>query len=101
MNPKVETLVAVVVESGVTPSTNEGFCLVTAMGSDGATLVGQLTVEEVRKMALDWLCSAEAAEQDAVIMAHFAGDAEGAAALLGRLRRARDRVTPPPDQSSN
>jgi hypothetical protein len=46
----------------------EGFCTVAAHSEGGQILVGQLDPKEVRAMALAWLESAEAAEQDAAAL---------------------------------
>jgi len=55
------------VTSGVNEE-GEGFCTVAASSPDGTILVGQLSPAEVRAMALAWLESAEAAEQDAAVL---------------------------------
>lgn len=45
-----------------------GFVTVAASSKDGTILIGQLSPDEVRKMALQWLESAEAADQDAAVL---------------------------------
>ena len=56
------------ITSGVN-SKGEGFCTVAARSQgDRRVLLGQLTPEEVREMALAWLSAAEAAEQDAAVL---------------------------------
>lgn len=55
----------------VTNSVNEQgepFLTVTAVTEGGRFIPGQLDPNEVRKMALAWLASAEAAEQDAAVL---------------------------------
>lgn len=60
-------LTGVFINSGVNDQ-GEGFCAVQATSATGTILHGQLTPTEVRRMALDWLESAEAAEQDAAVL---------------------------------
>lgn len=54
------------VRSGVNED-GVGFCHVVVTTDGGRVLLGQLTPEEVRTTALDWIGAAEAAEQDAVV----------------------------------
>lgn len=56
-------LKAINVRSGVNED-GVGFCHVMVNGGD---LMGQLSPEEVRQMALAWLGAAEAAESDAAV----------------------------------
>jgi hypothetical protein len=63
----VTTLAGVFVTSGVNEA-GAGFLTVAAHGTDGTIMVGQLAPAEVRAMALAWLESAEAAEQDAAVL---------------------------------
>ena len=59
---------SVFVTSGVNDA-GQGFCTVAAHSrDDGIILLGQLTPTEVRAMAMAWLESAEAAEQDAAVL---------------------------------
>ena len=60
-------LEGIYVTSGVNGK-GEGFCTVSAHAASGIILVGQLPPKEVRTMALQWLESAEAAEQDAAVL---------------------------------
>lgn len=60
-------LAAVDVRSGVNGD-GEGFCTVVASSASGRLLVGQLTPDEVRALALSWLEAAEAAEHDAAVL---------------------------------
>lgn len=46
----------------------EGFVTIVATSDDGTIWLGQLTPTEVRRMAMDWLEVAEAAEQDAAVV---------------------------------
>ena len=55
------------VTSGVNDK-GEPFLTVAASSNDGAILIGQLSPAEVRGMAMAWLESAEAAEQDAAVL---------------------------------
>ena len=61
------TLRDVHVTSGVNGA-GVGVLTVAATGADGRILLGQLTPAEVRRLALDWLEAAEAAEQDAAVL---------------------------------
>jgi hypothetical protein len=55
------------VRSGVNEQ-GQGFCTIVARSTGGRLLMGQLSPGEVRAMALAWLESAEAAEQDAAVL---------------------------------
>lgn len=69
----------------------KGFCTVTVNGGD---LVGQLSPEEVRRLALDWLEAAEAAETDAIvgrILTSHGAPPEVAAEFLVDMRKRRSR----------
>lgn len=57
-------LVSIDVRSGVNER-GEGFCTIVAHGTNRTIMLGQLSPGEVRKMAMDWIEAAEAAEQDA------------------------------------
>ena len=46
----------------------EAFCSVTAVTGDRRLFVGQLDTATVRRMAMDWLECAEAADQDAAVL---------------------------------
>lgn len=68
----------------------KGFCTVVVNGGD---LLGQLTPEEVRAMALAWLEAAEAAHTDEVLMKVLMEEAEfelkHALSFLVMMREAR------------
>ena len=82
-----DDLVSIDVRSGVNER-KEGFCTIVATAHGGRILLGQLTPNEVRDMALRFLGAAEAAETDAIvyqlladkfhlednIIGHFIGD---------------------------
>ena len=55
------------VRSGVNER-GEGFLTVIATAGDGRMILGQLDPATVRRMAMDWLEAAEAAEQDAAVL---------------------------------
>lgn len=91
-----EGLVRVEVTSGVSAFTGEPFCQILAHGDAGTILRGELSPDELRRMAMDWLQSAEAADQDAAVYAVAADlldDDAGklfAAAVVAELREMRD-----------
>jgi hypothetical protein len=60
-------LESIFVTSGVTTE-GKPFCTVAAHGDGGVILLGQLDPATVRSMALQWIESAEAAEQDAAVL---------------------------------
>lgn len=62
-----DDLVSIDVRSGVNER-GEGFCTIVATTGDGRMILGQLDPTTVRRMAMDWLESAEAAEQDAAVL---------------------------------
>jgi hypothetical protein len=78
-----------------------GFLTVRALAEDGSFMSGQLDPDEVRKMALNFLASAEAAVQDAVVMGMLVRDVElppdAAAAFVHSMRDERNRIDPDPD----
>jgi hypothetical protein len=63
----VETLSNIFMTSGVNEK-GEGFITIAAHGDDGTILIGQMSPDEVRKHALAYLESAEAADQDAAVL---------------------------------
>jgi hypothetical protein len=77
-----------------------GFCTVFAAASDGSRMVGQLDPAEVRKMALNFIESAEAAVQDAVVMnlmvSKMDAPVEVAAGFVTEMRNEHLRVSPDP-----
>ena len=90
---KIGMLDGISVESGVSADTGVGFCTVRATAESGDVFVGQLDVETVRRMALDWLGAAEAAESDSIVMAELVEtiglDVEHAARFIVALRNRR------------
>lgn len=55
------------ITSGVNEK-GDGFCTISVISKGRDILIGQLNPKEVRDMALDWLESAEAADQDAAVL---------------------------------
>jgi len=62
-----DDLAGINVVSGVNEQ-GEGFLTVSATTAGGRIIVGQLDPATVRTMAMQWLESAEAAEQDAAVL---------------------------------
>jgi hypothetical protein len=62
-----DELEGIEVRSGVNDAGN-GFCTIVVTAGQGRMLLGQLDPAEVRQMALAWLETAEAAEQDAAVL---------------------------------
>lgn len=93
MTRTIRGLANVEVESGVAADGGHPFCTVRAVSEDGDVLVGQLDVPTVRKMALDWLGAAEAAEADAMILAELTEtvglDLASAGRFIASLRNRR------------
>src|SRR5262245_56485879 len=86
------TLEHIEVVSGVNHK-GEGFCTVSAVGDDRTLMVGQLPPQAVRYMALQWLESAEAAEQDAAVfrvLQRLELPSELAAMVITELREGRE-----------
>lgn len=83
----------ILMESGVSQVTDEGFVIVTAVGDDGTRTPGQMSPDEVRVHALALLECAEAAESDAIVLSelqHGAGlDFDMAGAFVRGLRKRR------------
>lgn len=83
----------VFITSGVSAFTGQPFCLVEAVGTDGARWTGQLSPAEVRAMALHWLEAAEAAEHDAIVRTELVEglglEDKVAAAFIAALRDRR------------
>lgn len=79
-----------------------GFITVQAEGDDGTVLEGQLSIDETRVMALNFLSVAEAARQDSLIFRLLTRDAgfdpDQAAAFVRKMRdereATRDEETP-------
>ena len=79
----------ILIESGVSAFTGEGFCRISVDGK----AVGQLDPAEVRTMALHWLAAADAAESDAAVFAEMktVTDEKTAAGFLQALRDRRSQ----------
>jgi hypothetical protein len=87
-----DDLAGIDVHSGVNEK-GEGFCAIVATAQGGRMLLGQLTPKEVRAMALAWLETAEAAEQDAAVLRcvrKLELPDKFAAAVIAELRDSRD-----------
>jgi hypothetical protein len=63
----MKELESIYITSGVNEKGN-GFLTIAAHSTAKEIMMGQLDPETVRSMALDWLASAEAAEQDAAVL---------------------------------
>lgn len=78
--------------SGVNEA-GEGFITIAASADTGTILLGQLSPNEVRTMALHWLEVAEAADQDAAVLRCIRTlelPVELAAAIVTHLRASRE-----------
>jgi hypothetical protein len=88
-----DDLVSIDVRSGVNER-GEGFCTLVATGGDGRMLLGQMPPDLIRKIALDYLGAAEAAETDAIIYRllsdRFDLPHHVVGAFLVEMREARD-----------
>jgi len=87
----MKELSSISISSGVNEN-GVGFLTVSCISTDKEMFVGQLDPETVRKLALDWLESAEAAEQDAAVFRLFRKmDIEDAVlgAVITELRNSR------------
>ena len=62
-----DDLVSIDIRSGVNEK-GDGFLTVIATAGNGRMILGQLDPATVRRLAMDWLESAEAAEQDAAVL---------------------------------
>jgi hypothetical protein len=56
------------------PTEFRGFIQVRAVAENDDVMTGQLSPDDVRKMALQWLSVAEAAEQDRIVMTMMTRD---------------------------
>jgi hypothetical protein len=89
----VTDLTNIYLTSGVNEAA-EPFVTVSAHGSNGTILVGQMTPAEVRAHALGYLEVAEAADQDAAVLAvvrDLGVDEAMAALIVNELRKRRDQ----------
>lgn len=57
------------IEGQVSASSGMPYCVIRAHGINGTVLAGQLDPDEIRELALGWLHAAEAADQDAAMLA--------------------------------
>jgi hypothetical protein len=75
------------------PTEFRGFVTVKATAPGGDVMEGQLDPDEVRKMALQWLAVAEAAEQDRIVMTMMTRDVglspEVAVNFIAKMREER------------
>lgn len=88
-----DDLVSVEVRSGVNER-GEPFCTIVAETSSRALLLGQVPPDTVRKMALDFLGAAEAAETDAIVfrlLRRVGLDDPAIGAFVADMRDERDR----------
>jgi hypothetical protein len=86
-----DDLTGIEVRSGVNEK-GEGFLTVIATAGDGRMILGQLDPATVRRMAMDWIESAEAAEQDAAVLRCIRKlelPEELAGAVIAELRNSR------------
>ena len=83
------------ISSGMT-SEGKPFCTITVEGNKRIIAVGQLPPRAVRAMALQWLCAAEAAEQDAAVYAVLSKTVgmslEAVAPIVMGMREERSRT---------
>lgn len=89
-------LESIYITSGVNER-GEGFLNVAAHSGDGVILLGQLDPATVRRMAMDWLEAAEAAEQDAAVLRLIRKldlPERLAGAIITELRESRDPGDP-------
>lgn len=88
----MEDLSNIFMTSGVNDK-GEGFVTIAAHGSNGTILTGQLSPDEVRKHAVDYLEAAEAADQDAAVLRiirKLGLPEELAGAIITELRESRE-----------
>lgn len=87
----MKELRAIEIVSGVNEQ-GKAFCTVSCTTKDNALILGQLDPDTVRTLAMQWLESAEAAEQDAAVMRVIRKldlPVEVAALVVGELRSTR------------
>lgn len=95
MTPDRPGLAGIYIGSGISQKTEEPFCHVTCQSTDGVFCEGQLTPQEVRQTALDWLEAAEAAIHDAAVyklLRSTGMEAKMAAHFISTLREHRQDV---------
>ena len=91
--PDKDDLVSIDVRSGVNEK-GDGFCTLVATGGDGRMLLGQMPPDLIRKIAMDYLAAAEAAETDAIVyrllLNKFGLPLEAVGAFVADMRDERD-----------
>ena len=89
----MQELVSIGIQTGVNEQ-GQGFCTVVATSQERDLLIGQLPPDTVRKMALDWLGAAEAAETDGIVYrllsSKFGLPLEAVGAFISQMRDERD-----------
>jgi hypothetical protein len=92
----VGTLADIYMTSGLTlneDGTYSGFVTISAQDTAGNIFTGQADPDEIRTMALKWLESAEAADQDRIVMTMLTRDldipAQHAAGFIRHMREER------------
>lgn len=68
MGPQLLTLESVNVESGVSAFDGKAFCRIEAKATNGDVMIGQLSPEEMRAMALAWIEASDASVYDAIML---------------------------------
>jgi hypothetical protein len=93
----VGTLADIYMTSGLTTDEDgnyRGFVTISAQDTKGNVFTGQADPDEVRSMALKWLESAEAADQDRIVMTMLTRDleipAQHAAGFIRGMREERE-----------
>jgi hypothetical protein len=93
----VGTLADIYMTSGLTTDEDgnyQGFVTISAQDTKGNVFTGQADPDEIRSMALKWLESAEAADQDRIVMTMLTRDleipAQHAAGFIRGMREERE-----------
>jgi hypothetical protein len=93
----VGTLADIYMTSGLTTDEDgnyQGFVTISAQDTAGNIFTGQADPDEIRSMALKWLESAEAADQDRIVMTMLTRDldipAQHAAGFIRQMREERE-----------
>ncbi len=101
---EVKMLTGIEMTSGMAmddPKNYHGFITVRATSEDGNALVGQMTPELARGLAMRWLEAAEAADQDSIVMTMLTRDVglepPVAANFISAMRNERDKEPEPED----
>lgn len=104
-NRKIGELTDIWTTSGTAqdgPGQYRGFVTIRAVAGDGSVLLGQLSPDECRAMAMGFLQTAEAADQDRIVMGmliRLGLRADTAANFILDMRKERDKTPPPPEES--